>query len=206
MKILDPETPEPTDASVRQHTGKSREEWFALLDRAGGPGAGRRALVMHLYDQAKLDEWWSTTLVVEYERERGQREKDGKPKGYSICATKTIAAPLDAVFSAFGNAKALDRWMGPGTSIDFRDGGRIENTDGDKATIIRIRANKDLRLTWDGAVAPGTAVEVLFADKGKGKTGITLNHTRIQSRHDADRIRDGWGAAFDALRTALEAK
>jgi uncharacterized protein YndB with AHSA1/START domain len=204
MKTVEPETPEPSEASIKQHTGQPRSHWFAQLDAAGGTAAGRRALVNHLYGEAKLDEWWSTTLVVEYERERGQKEKDGKPKGYSICATKTIAAPLDVVFGAFGDAKLLDRWLGSGTSVEFRDGGRMKNGDGDAATIARIRPNKDLRMDWQGKLASGTAVEVLFADKGKGKTGITLNHTRIQSRREADQIRAGWGAAFDALKGLLE--
>jgi hypothetical protein len=45
---------------------------------------------------------------------------------------------------------------------------------------------------------------VLFADKGKGKTGITLNHTRIQARRDADELRAGWSAALEQLKRHLE--
>lgn len=204
MKIVEPEMPEPTDATIQEHTGQTRAHWYAQFDAAGGTAVGRRALANHLDGQAKLGEWWSTTLVVEYERERGQKEKDGKPKGYSICATKTIAAPLDAVFGAFGDAAVLDGWLGAGTSVEFRDGGRMKNGEGDAATILRIRPNKDLRMDWQGKLAPGTAVEVLFADKGKGKTGITLNHTRIQSRREADQVRAAWGAAFEALKGLLE--
>lgn len=145
-----------------------------------------------------------TTIVVEYERERGQREKDGRPTGYSICSTKTIVAPLDVVYSAFGDATLLDRWLGPGTRVDFRDGGILETGDGDSATILRIRPGKDLRLAWNGPIAPESAVEVLFADKGSGKTGITLNHTRIQARRESDRARAAWAAALDSLKKALE--
>lgn len=145
--------------------------------------------------------------MVEYEREKGAKEKDGKPKGYSICSTKTVAAPLERVFQAFGAAKDLDRWLGAGTTVAFRDGGTLANRDGDRATFTRIRANKDLRLVWEHAErGQGSQIEVLFADKGKEKTGLTLNHTRIQERRAADELRACWSAAFERLKQMLEEK
>jgi uncharacterized protein YndB with AHSA1/START domain len=205
MKNKTTDTPEFTDANAREKTGKTSKQWFALLEDFGGIDKGRRELVNHMHSSHKLDEWWATTLVVEYERAKGALEKDGKPKGYSICSTKTVAAPLERVFAAFGDAKDLDLWLGARTKVDFKDGGALSNADGDRATFTRIRANKDLRLSWDHAQrAPGSQVEVLFAERGNGKTGITLNHTRIQARRDADELRAGWSEAFERLKSALE--
>ena len=204
MKDVRVDTPEPTDAAASEATGKTLKKWFAELDALGGIEKGRRDLTSHLL-AAKLDEWWAVTVAVEYEKARGQAEKDGLPKGYSICSTKTIAAPLPDVFAAFGDARTLDRWLGAKTKVSFEDGGKLENADGDAMAFTRIRPNKDLRMTWKRpGLAAGSAVEVLFADKGKGKTGITLNHTRIQSRADADKLRAGWGSAFDSLKSLLE--
>jgi hypothetical protein len=45
---------------------------------------------------------------------------------------------------------------------------------------------------------------VHFADKGKGRTGITLNHTRLQPRREADLVREGWSTAYNALKGLLE--
>lgn len=205
MKIAAVDTPELTDAVTKERTGKTLKQWFALLDEFGGPEKGRRELVNHLYGEEMVDEWWATTIVVEYELAKGVTEKDGQPKGYSICSTKTITAPLDAVFSAFGDTRMLDRWLGPKTRAAFQEKGKLENLDGDRITFQRIRANKDLRFSWDHATrAPGSQVEVLFADKGSGKTSITLNHTRIQKRRDADEMRVAWGSALDALKALLE--
>jgi uncharacterized protein YndB with AHSA1/START domain len=205
MKPPVPDTPDLGDSNVRTKTGKTLEAWFEHLDGLGGPAKGRRELVQALFGKGKLDEWWATTVVVEYERARDVHEKDGRPKGYSLCATKTVAAPLERVFQAFGAAADLDRWLGPGTEVAFEDGGTLANSDGDRATFTRIRAGKDLRLAWQHAErAPGSQVEVLFADKGKGKTGITLNHTRIQARRDADALRAGWGEALERLKRHLE--
>jgi uncharacterized protein YndB with AHSA1/START domain len=205
VKLPQVETPELTDAEVKAKTGKTLKQWFAELDRHGGLELGRRDLVSCIYDATDKNIWWSTTLVVEYERAKGQKEKDGRPTGYSICSTKTIAAPLERVFAAFGDAKQLDQWLGPKTKLEFAEGGSFANGDGDRGTFKKVRANKDIRLSWDGEkLAPGTTVDVAFADKGKGKTGITLNHTRIQSRKEADQVREAWSAAFDTLKALLE--
>jgi uncharacterized protein YndB with AHSA1/START domain len=204
LKAHDIDVPEIDDSTAKQKTGKTLKQWYAVLDAGGGLALGRRELVSLIYDQAAKDVWWSTTIVIEYERAKGQKEKDGRPTGYSICSTKTIEAPLKSVFAAFGDAKPLDQWLGSKTKLQFEDGGTLKNGDGDSATIVRIRPNKDLRLAWHGKLAPDTTVDVMFADKGKGKTGITLNHTRIQSRREADQIRAGWSTAFDALKALLE--
>ncbi len=205
MKPIAVDSPALTDATTEAATGKSLAAWFAELDALGGPSKGRRELVNHIYSPAAKNEWWATTIVVEYEKARGAHEKDGKPKGYSICSTKTISAPLADVFAAFGDAAALDAWLGPKTKLAFEDGGALTNGDGNHAKFTRIRANKDLRIEWNSeGLAPGTQVEVLFADKGKGKTGITLNHGRILDRRDADVLRACWAAALDALKARLE--
>jgi len=205
MKPSNSDSPDVTDANAREKTGKTLKQWFAYLEELGGVAKGRRELVNQLYSRAKLDEWWATTLVVEFERARGVLEKDGKPRGYSICSTKTVAAPLERVFAAFGDAKDLDRWLGARTKVEFQDGGTLQNADGDRATFQRIRANKDLRFAWQHEKrAKESQVEVLFAARGADKTGITLNHTRIQSRKDADELRAGWSAAFDQLKQHLE--
>ncbi|MFN0060531.1 MAG: SRPBCC family protein [Planctomycetota bacterium] len=205
MKVPNVDSPEITDAVCKQKTGKTLKQWFEGFDKAGGLERGRRELTNSVHEQVNKDAWWATTLAVEYERARGQVEKDGKPTGYSMCSTKTIAAPLDRVFAAFGEPKQLDNWFGPKNKVSFKDGGGFENGDGDKGTFKRIRALKDIRFSWEHpTLGPGTAVEVLFADKGKGKTGITLNHTRIQSRREADQIRESWSAAFESLKRFIE--
>jgi uncharacterized protein YndB with AHSA1/START domain len=205
MKPVPVDSPAVTDAAAKQATGKTLQAWFADLDAFGGVGAGRRALIQHIHAATGKNDWWATTIVVEYEKARGALEKDGAPKGYSICCTKTIAAPVASVFAAFGDAGTLNRWLGPKTQVAFEEGGLLRNGDGNRASFTRIRAGKDLRLDWDSnGLAAGSKVEVLFADKGKGKTGITLNHLRIQERRDADVLRACWGAALDVLKAHME--
>jgi uncharacterized protein YndB with AHSA1/START domain len=71
---------------------------------------------------------------------------------------------------------------------------------------LRVRPNKDLRLSFENPLfsAP-TQVDVQFQDKGKGKTGLLVNHTRIQTRAEADALRTAWAQALDRLKAICEA-
>lgn len=197
---------ETTDAEVRRDTGKGWREWFAELDAFGGPGKGRREIGNYLQGKLKIDPWWSSTLIIEYENARGVLEKDGKPKGYTICATKAIKASAERCFAAFASAGELDRWLGGGHSVDFRDGGAIANRDGNRLELRKITSGKVFRGIWqDPAAAPGTPVEVKFQEAG-GKCTVMITHDRLQTRAEADGLRAAWGEALGRLKALLEAK
>jgi uncharacterized protein YndB with AHSA1/START domain len=194
-----------TRESVKAATGKQWDEWFALLDKRGGVSQGRRTINDFLYKECKLDPWWCATINVAYEAARGVQERDGRPKGYTICVTKTIAAPVDKAYDAWASASALDHWFSQKNKADVVDGGQYSNHDGDKGFYKRVRKNKDLRFTWENAAhGSPTIVDVVFQDKGKAKTAVMITHDRLQSREAADGLREAWGQALDRLKAALE--
>jgi len=193
-----------TNEAAKAATGKTLDQWFAELDKADGLKLGRREINNRLYAQ-KLDPWWAATISVEYEKYHDVRKKDGLYEGYFVCATKTIGAPPAAVFKACSTGPELSKWFGSGTKADVKDGGSFQNKDGDKGTFLRVRQNKDLRMTFEnpGLSAP-TQVDVQFQDKGKGKTGLLVNHTRIQTREEADGLRAAWALALEQLKATCE--
>lgn len=188
---------EVSDASCKSATSKTFAEWSAALDVASP--ATRRDAIQYLYEQAK-DARWATTIWVEYERANGKHQKDGRIEGYNICVTKTVAQPVDKVYSAW--TKGLNAWFEDGAS--FEENGRIGDSLGNGGELLRVRPDKDLRFAWKTAGGDDDSqVDVMFADKG-GKTGITLNHARIQTRAEAGGLRRAWGEAFDRLKKQLE--
>jgi uncharacterized protein YndB with AHSA1/START domain len=193
-------------SEVKAATGKTWDEWFSILDKRGGIAKGRRDIGNFLYAECKLDVWWCATINVEYEAARGAVEKDGRPKGYMICVTKTIAAPVDKAYAAWATAEGLNDWFSKKNKAEVADGGSYSNADGDAGVFKRVRTNKDLRFTWENpAHTSPTLVDVVFQDKGKGKTGVMITHDRIQNREEADGLREGWGKALDRLKSLLEA-
>ena len=187
-----------SDASVKKETGKSFAEWFAVIDACGGPGRGRRDIGSHLYGELKVDTWWSATIQVEYEKHKGVVEKDGKGKGFTICATKSVKAPAEKCFELWATGKELDRWFGSGNTLDLKAGGSLSNADGNAADVKSVTPGKTIRFVWKAANAPGTPVEVKFQPAG-AKTTVMVTHDRLQTRDEADGFRAAWGAALDKL-------
>lgn len=192
-----------TDEACREATGKSIQEWYEILDARGGTAPGRREIGAFLYGEIKGDGWWSGTLAVEYEDHHGLREKDGRKKGYFICSTKTLGVPLAAAYGAWATRAAMAPWFGE-ISGDMVEGAELTDGDGNRLVVKRVRENKDLRFTWITKGGEETLVDVQFADKGNGKTGLLINHDRIQTRAEADGIRRAWSGACDTLKAHLE--
>jgi uncharacterized protein YndB with AHSA1/START domain len=194
-----------SDAGAKAATGKSLEEWFKLLDKKGGVELGRREIGNWLVGEHKVDPWWSATINCEYEIARGALEKDGKPKGYTICATKSIKASPESCFAAFASAKALDGWFGPEHEASITDGGHWRNGDGNRASIKKATPGKVIRgVCEDEDLSQPTPIEIKFQPAG-AKCTVMVTIDRLQTRAEADGYRAAWGAALDRLKGVLEA-
>lgn len=191
---------EVDDASARQHTGKSLKEWFALMDEKGGPAAGRRVLGDFLFKEQKVDAWWVTTLIVEYEAARGVVEKDGKPKGYNICVTKSVGAQPAAIFDALCDPAVL---FGEAAAAEFKEGGAIDDGNGHRGVFKKLAPAKTLRFTWTGGHHHDTELIEIKFTPGGAKTSVVLNHDRINGRAAADGMRAAWAASLDRLKAKL---
>jgi uncharacterized protein YndB with AHSA1/START domain len=193
-----------SETSCKSATGKSLAEWFKALDRHGGVALGRRSLSHWLMDDLDIDAWWSTTIVNEYEIARGDLAKDGKPKGYSICPTKSIKADARRCFEAFTTARSLDAWFGARHDLDLREGGHWHNADGNRAIVKKVNPGKSIRLlAQDEGLTWPTPVEIKFDGKG-GKCTIMVGVERLQTRAEADGYRRAWGEALDRLKVFVE--
>lgn len=191
-----------TNEACKAATGKTIDEWYATLDDFEAIKKGRRDTTVFLRDDQKVDLWWCNTLAVEYEAARGVKEKDGRVKGYFICSTKTIAAPFEKVYQAWVDEALLSKWLGEGAKVNLTEGNGFETADGNKAEFKRIRENKDLRFIWKGE-SDESLVDMSVADKG-GKTYLLINHDRIQTKAEADGLRNAWAEAVNRLKALVE--
>lgn len=187
---LEPDFP-ISDESCRAATGKTFAEWFAWIEEHH-PKSGRRDVIKAIWETRDRpgDMWWETTIWVEYEASKGIVKKDGLAEGYNICVTKSIAAPVAVIYALMAGAAA--------------EGDIYSDPDGHSGVWLRLRPGKDIRLSWQTAgIDSPSLVDCAFVEKG-GKTGITLNHQRIQSRAEADGLRKAWGELFASMKGQLE--
>jgi Domain of unknown function (DUF4287) len=61
------------DAEVKAATGKTWEEWFALLDEYGVEERGHELAVKFLKEHHKLPASWAKEVALRYESDRGFR-------------------------------------------------------------------------------------------------------------------------------------
>jgi hypothetical protein len=186
-------------SSAKVATGRALDEWFQELDAMGGIGKGRKELGARLMKD-KVDAWWITTLLVEYEKTRGVTEKDGFVKGYNICVTKSVAAGPEQVYE---DLQDVSWWLGSKARADVKDGGSFDDGDGHSGSFKKLTPGKVLRFGWNG---PGhqtcESVEIKLT-AAAGKTSIVLNHERLPDRVAADGMRSAWGKVLEALKARL---
>ncbi len=168
-----------SDESVKKATGFDWSKWVVALDKAGGKEMSHPELVAHIRETYNTPGWWTQMVAVGYERIRGLRAQGQMRSGdWSVTKSKTIAVPLSKLYAAFSNARTRAKWL-PGV----------------KLTVRRATPNKTIRLRWED----GSPIDVGFYAKGESKSQVALEHRKIATKVDADRIRAFWSDRLNAL-------
>lgn len=172
-----------SDSAVQTKTGKSWDEWFAILDSAGARSMSHKEIVAIL-DQHGVGPWWRQMVTVTYEQARGLREKHQTATGYTANASRTLAVPVDRLFEAWSDEAIRRRWL-PDADL----------------TIRKATPGKSLRISW----GDGTNVDVGLLAKGDSKSQIAVEHAKLPDAEAVGRAKEYWKRALDRLREILEA-
>ena len=170
---------------VKRATGRSRGEWFSLLDAWGAGGRQYRELADWLTSEHGLSSWWAQKLIVEYEQARGLRPPGVRPDGtFEVSASKTVGVPVERVFAAFVDSRRRKGWL-PDADMALRSSerGRIAHFD------------------WDGGAS---RVSVSFEDKGASRATVAVSHRKIGDAAEAQTAKAAWQQRLAALKSYLE--
>lgn len=169
--------------AVKKATGKTWDEWCAVLDKAGCKKMTHKEIVAVLSEQHGLGPWWQQMVTVGYEQARGLRVKHETTAGFSISRSKTLPVPIADAFAAWNDKRKRLKWL---ADPDF--------------TIRKATENRSLRITWiDGA----TDIDVMFYVKGKDKCQVTVQHSRLKNEKQAAKMKAYWGVQMDKIAALL---
>lgn len=168
--------------AVAAKTGKTLDQWFAILDRRGGAKLPHGEIVALL--AADVGPWWRQMVTVEYERARGLRARHQKPSGFEVSASRTIGAPVSALAKAWTDPRRRKRWLS------------------EAVEIRKTTASKAVRGKWTKDETP---ISVDLFEKGPKKSQITITHGRLPSAAAAERMKKYWRARLDDLQALIEA-
>ena len=154
--------PGMSDEAIQRGTGKTWDEWFALLDSWGGTDQGHTEIARHLNDAHGVEGWWAQGVAVGYERARGMRVRHQQPDGFSVSASKTFPVSVEQVFAAFVEDGLRDGWLEPGA--------------------LRLRTTQSHRSARFDVLLPGadgTRLEVYFTAKSETKASAAVQHSKL---------------------------
>lgn len=173
------------DEKLKEKTGCTWQSWVFALDHVEAYNWPHSEIARYVREKYKVPSWWTQTVTVGYERIRGLREKGQRRSGvWAASKSKTINAAAGTVFRSFKQPKLRSAWLT------------------NKVVIRTSVPNKSLRITWDD----GTSVEVNIVAKARSKTQVAVEHTRLASRQDADRMKSFWSEHLAELSARLEPK
>jgi hypothetical protein len=182
---LPPRVAEPgvSDASVQKATGKSWDEWFALLDAWHGTTHNHTEIARHVHESYGIDGWWAQSVTVGYERARGMRALHERPDGFSMNASKTFPVPVERLFAAFVEQDERERWLA--------------------AVELRNRTNQPHKSARFNVLPGQTRLAATFVAKGPHKAAAQLQQDRLASAEEVARWKALWKEQLALLAAYL---
>ncbi len=173
-----------SDATVRAKTGRTWLQWVRALDAEDAASKPHREIAALLRERFGVPGWWAQMATVGYERIRGLRDVgQRRGGGYEIGKSKTVPVPVAKLYRAWSVKRTRERWLPDA-----------------KLTIRTATPHKSMRITWED----GSAVDVYFAEKGKDKSQVAVQHRTLGGKADAARMKSFWGEKLGALAEMLE--
>jgi hypothetical protein len=158
-----------SDVAVKQGTGCGWSNWVKALDHAGAQGWPHRAIAQYLREKYDTPSWWTQMVAVGYERIKGLRER-GQQRSGDYRITKSRT--VDAPVSRLYSA--------------FRR---------QKFTVRSATKNRAMRITWPD----GTSVVAGFVSKGRSKSQVAIEHSKLESKAAALKMKAYWAERLDTL-------
>lgn len=172
-----------SDEAVRAKTGCAWDKWVRVLDAVDASSMPHREIARYVREQFDVSAWWAQTVTVGYERIKSLREIGQRRSGtYEVNKSKTLPVPIAQLYRAFSTARTRKRWL-PDV----------------KLTVRKATPEKSMRITWEDA----TSVEVYFAAKGEKKSQVTVQHRKLASKADKEKMKGYWADRLAALAEVL---
>jgi len=172
-----------SDAAIKARTGCTWDRWVFALDHYHADKMSHGEIAALVASKYKIAGWWAQAVTVGYERIKGLRAIGQRRDGtYEANKSRTFNVPVTTLFDAWANARTRSRWLDD----------RIGN-------VRTATPAKSMRLDGEDR----SIVAVGFMSKGRSKSAVAVQHTRLRDRDTANRLKQYWSERFDALAEVL---
>jgi hypothetical protein len=171
------------DERLRDATGRSRAEWYALLDDAGAQEWDHTRIARWLGGEHDVDGWWAQSVTVGFEQSRGMREPGQRSDGsWEANATKTLYATREALWPHLADEDLRRDWL----DVYWQMVG------GTEPRSLRLTADDGSRITLlIDELAPGR--------DGRAKVRLSAQHVGLPDAGTVDETKKFWRDSLAAL-------
>jgi hypothetical protein len=206
-----------TSESVHKGTGKTWDQWVAILDKAGARPWTHQEIVAFLKKKHKLGPWWQQGVAMGYEIATGTRVEGQNAKGeYGLTVTKSIRLDAKKVLKFFMSEEGMAIWLQPLFEVELKPKSTFETQDGYFGEIRTMtkpvqdpskkaaKVERRIRMSWqDPNWDYSTSVEMMLVARANGSSIIAFNHGKIKDLRVQAKLRARWRKALDEFARTL---
>lgn len=176
-------SPTLSNESVQKATGKSRREWFSLLETINAQHLPHKETAQKLVQEFGVPGWWAQGITVEFERAIGRRVVGQTHEGdFQAAATTTLSGSMDDVLMLWQNQIK-----------NFGDFNEVKFSN-------KPSSNKtDKWRYWRVNLEDGSKVAVIIGQKPTGKIHLAVNHEKLPDSNAVERWKLYWKAFLKDL-------
>jgi len=193
----------PSNEAVLKATGRSWQEWRALLDKAGAARMSHREIVRWLASRLP-SAWWQQSVTVEYEKSLRRRQVgETADSGFQIGVQRTLPFPAPRVWELLLSPRGLAVWLGRTGRLRLEKGARYRTREGASGELRSLTPGGHLRLSWQ---PPGWAKPSVIQLRLLSKAGRTAVHFHQEKLPDAkarEEMRARWKKSLEQIARML---
>jgi hypothetical protein len=191
--------------SVHKGTGKSWNQWIALLEKSGARSWTHQEIVAHLVKKYHLSPWWRQLVATSYEIQIGRRIQGQNQKGlYSTVATKTFPLSQKKMWNFLSSDAGIAIWLKPMSPFLLALNEQFEIEGGIFGEVRTFKKFQRARLTWQDNEGPTkTIVQLSVLDRGKEKCMVVFQHEKLPSLAEKAAMLKKWKQVLVEISAAV---
>lgn len=183
--------------AVEAATGKTWEEWFALLDEEGAENLSHKEIAALLLNKGYLPEtagWWAQSITVGYEYAKGLRVKGQTvDAGFQIGVQKTIPVEHERLWNFLTSPEGLRIWLGDDIDrLELAKGATYQTANGTSGEVRSVVPGEKLRLTWQPAHWENRSTLQLYLTAKGDKTALRFHQEKLADAKQRSEMKEHW--------------
>ena len=123
--------------------------------------------------------------------------------GWEIGVSRTVDAPVEAVWSYLTSAEGVRRWLGAGPAFPAARGDRYRTADGTSGEFRSVHPGERMRLTWRPADWDHDSTVQVTVSAKDDRTVLRFHQERLAGPDERERQRAHWSTVMDSVADAL---